>query len=82
MPLQDDLCEALSTESQRDWRQLKPQGAINLTADMHYLSAAKVPEIRFAAESGQRHTSIEPEMFPYGSNAFTASSTIAKGEST
>ncbi|HEY2147629.1 MAG TPA: hypothetical protein VGH32_06810, partial [Pirellulales bacterium] len=65
VPLQDDLCEALSPQSQRVWRQLKPQGSINLTADMHYLSAAKVPEIRFTASPFEGTVSIEPEMFRY-----------------
>ena len=60
VPLQDDLCEALNAQSQRVWKQLKPQGAINLTADMHYLTATKMPEIQFAAEPVDETTSIEP----------------------
>ena len=65
VPLQDDLCEALNAQSQRVWKQLKPQGAINLTADMHYLTAAKMPEIQFAARPVDDTTSIVPAMFPY-----------------
>ena len=65
VPLQDDLCEALNAQSQRVWKQLKPQGAINLTADMHYLTAAKMPEIQFAASPVNDTTSIVPAMFPF-----------------
>jgi hypothetical protein len=65
VPLQDDLCEALNAQSQRVWKQLKPQGAINLTADMHYLTAAKMPEIQFKARPVDDTISIEPAMFPF-----------------
>jgi hypothetical protein len=65
VPLQDDLCEALNPQSQRVWHQLKPQGAINLSADMHYLSAAKIPELQFSASPVEGTVSIEPEMFRY-----------------
>ncbi|HEV3415772.1 MAG TPA: hypothetical protein VG056_03130, partial [Pirellulales bacterium] len=65
VPLQDDLCEALNPQSQRAWKQLNPRGAINLKADLHYLTATKTPEIQFRAEPVDETTSIEPVMFPY-----------------
>jgi len=61
----DDLREALNAQSQRVWRQLKPQGAINLTASLDYLTAAKTPKIEFAARPVDDTTAIEPAMFPY-----------------
>ncbi|HEV2973002.1 MAG TPA: AsmA-like C-terminal region-containing protein [Pirellulales bacterium] len=65
VPLQDDLCEALNAQSQRAWKQLNPHGAINLKAELHYLTASKTPEIQFRAEPVDETTSIEPVMFPY-----------------
>ncbi len=65
IPLLNDLCEALNAQSQRVWRQLKPQGAVNFTADMHYLTAGKTPDLNFTAQPVDETVSVEPEMFPY-----------------
>ncbi len=63
--LQDELRDALQPGAQRVWNQLRPQGAINLTADVHYLSAARKSEIVIRAEPVGDTASIEPVTCPY-----------------
>jgi hypothetical protein len=63
--LQDELREALQPQAQRMWGQLRPQGAINLSTDVHYLSATHKPEIFVRAEPVGDTTSLEPAQFPY-----------------
>lgn len=63
--LQDELREALQPPAQRLWSQLRPQGAINLSTDIHYLSATHKPEIFVRAEPVGDSASLEPAQFPY-----------------
>ncbi len=65
VPLQEDLRDSLPPSAQRVWNQLKPQGAIHLTSDVHFLSAEKKPDVRFRAEPVDETTSIAPVFFPY-----------------
>ncbi len=63
--LQDELRDALHPPVQRLWNQLKPQGAMNVTPDLHFLSLPGKPEIHVSAEPVGDTASIEPTLFPY-----------------
>lgn len=65
VPLQDELRDCLSAQSASLWRQLQPQGAIDVVTDLHYLSATKTADIHVRADPLNDTCSLEPAAFPY-----------------
>jgi hypothetical protein len=65
IPLQDELRECLSSQSASLWKQLQPQGAIDLVTDVRYVSATKTTDIHVRAEPVNDTCSLQPAAFPY-----------------
>jgi hypothetical protein len=65
IPLQDELRDCLSPQSVSLWKQLQPQGAIDLWTDVRYVSAAKTTDIQVRVEPVKDVCSLQPAAFPY-----------------
>ncbi len=66
IPLNEDLRESLLLpEQQKMWADLRPQGRINLTAQVQHQTGQKKPVIHIDVRSHQQSVSIEPIFFPY-----------------
>jgi hypothetical protein len=65
VPLGEDLCDALSPHIQQVWRDLRPRGTVDLTAEVHYLSGPNTFRVTACARPQPDSTSIEPAQFPY-----------------
>ena len=65
IPLQDELRDCLSGQAASLWKQLQPQGAIDLVTDVNYVSAAKTTDIHVRAEPVSDACSLQPAAFPY-----------------
>jgi len=65
VPLDEELRGALQPNVQRVWDGLRPQGAIDLTADVHYRCAQKNLSVGVTARPQPGCTSIEPVQFPF-----------------
>jgi len=64
VPLEEELRDALRPNLQQLWSTLKPQGMVDLTAEVTYWSGDDRLSVGFRAEPRQ-DTSIEPVAFPY-----------------
>ncbi len=65
MPLDQELHNALAPNIQQAWNDLKPQGMVDLTAQICYLSEQKQLSLGVCVEPKSETTSIEPVHFPY-----------------
>lgn len=65
IPLQDELRDCLSPQSATLWKQLQPQGSIDLVTEVRYVSAAKTTDIHVRAEPVNDTCSLQPAAFPY-----------------
>jgi len=65
VPLEEELCQALSPAPQGAWRRLRPTGAVNFTAEVRYLTAEKKFSINLRAQPCAQTVSIKPIGFPY-----------------
>ena len=65
VPLGEDLCDALGPHFQQVWRDLRPRGTVDATADIRYLSASNTFSVGVCAQPQPDNTSIEPVQFPY-----------------
>ncbi len=63
--LGDDLRGALSPPMQRAWGDLRPQGYVDLDADIHYVSADRDLTLAVDLRPQPETVSIEPVHFPY-----------------
>ncbi|NUQ65678.1 MAG: hypothetical protein HUU20_24675, partial [Pirellulales bacterium] len=64
VPLEEELRDALRPNLQQLWNSLKPQGMVDLTAEVTYLSSEERLSVALRAEP-REDTSIEPATFPY-----------------
>ena len=69
VPLETELRDALRPAMQRIWTDLRPQGAIGLSADVRYRTADRRLDVSVRGEAAPDQTampvSIEPVYFPY-----------------
>jgi hypothetical protein len=65
VPLEEELRDALQPGVRRVWNELKPRGAVDLTAQVRYLSDNKQFNVTVRVEPLAETTSIEPVALPY-----------------
>lgn len=65
VPLEESLRDALSPHIQQVWRDVRPRGTVDLTAEIRYLSEAKTFGVSVRVEPQRESASIEPVHFPY-----------------
>ena len=65
VPLEGELRDALQPDMRELWALLKPQGIIDITADVHYLAQSKQLDVTVGAEPRSEICSLEPVQFPY-----------------
>lgn len=65
VPLEEELRDALPANVQRAWNNLRPQGMIDLAAEVHYLPEQKKLALGVTAYPKGDSTSIEPVHLPY-----------------
>jgi hypothetical protein len=65
VPLGEDLCDALPPNIQQVWRDLRPRGAIDVTAEIRYLSGPNTFSVGVCVQPQPDSTSIEPVSLPY-----------------
>jgi len=65
VPLEEELRDALSPHIQQVWRDLRPQGLVDLTAEVRYLPEQKKFNIGVQVQPQRETASIEPVHFPY-----------------
>jgi len=63
--LDDNLRDALSPHIQQVWRDLRPQGRVDLTAEVRYAAETNQFSVGVRAQPQPQSTSIEPVHFPY-----------------
>jgi hypothetical protein len=63
--LEDELRDALPAPVQKVWRDLRPQGSVNLRADVGYITGRKTPDIQVYIDRIDEQASLEPVAFPY-----------------
>ncbi len=64
VPLDDNLFYALQPPVQETWRQLRPTGSINLTAEVRHRVGQGKPNIGVVIQPGP-HSSLRPAFFSY-----------------
>lgn len=64
VPLDDNLFYALQPPVQEAWRQLRPTGAVNLTAEVRHLVGQGKPSVGVVIQPGP-HSSVRPAFFSY-----------------
>ncbi|MFO0900145.1 MAG: hypothetical protein U0836_22145 [Pirellulales bacterium] len=65
IPLDNDLRDALRPGQQQTWNALRPQGQVNLTADIRYETGTRALSVGVVARPLADTVSIEPAGFPY-----------------
>jgi len=65
VPLEEELRDALRSDIQRAWNNLRPRGTVDLTADVHYLPAERKLSVGVTAYPQSDSASIEPVHFPF-----------------
>ncbi|MFW6124672.1 MAG: hypothetical protein ACOC46_00880, partial [Pirellulales bacterium] len=65
VPLEQELREALKPTHQRLWEEVRPRGAVDLTAEVDYLSAGRRLNVTTHIWPQPETASIEPVRFPY-----------------
>jgi hypothetical protein len=65
VPLDQELHNALAPNIQQAWNDLRPQGMVDLTAQISYLSEQKQLSIGVSVVPKSETASIEPVHFPY-----------------
>ncbi len=63
--LEEELRDALPRAMQQVWDDLRPQGAVDLQADVRYESGQEHPEVVVRAWPRGQSVSIQPVAFPY-----------------
>lgn len=63
--LNQELREALRPNMQQFWDDLHPHGAVDLKAEVHYLSGSNHFSVALQAQPQTENTWIEPAYFPY-----------------
>ena len=65
LPLDEELCHALSPHLQKVWRDLRPRGMVDVAAEIRYLPERHQVSLGVWASPQPQCTSIEPVAFPY-----------------
>lgn len=65
VPLEEELRDALPPAMQQVWNDLRPQGVVDLQADVRYESGREHPEVVVRAWPRGQGVSIQPVPFPY-----------------
>jgi hypothetical protein len=65
VPLDDELCHALSPHMQQVWCDLRPRGVVDVAAEIRYLPEQRQMSVAAWAQPQPQCTSIEPISFPY-----------------
>jgi hypothetical protein len=65
VPLHEDLRNALSPHIQQVWNDVRPRGAVDVQADVRYLSGENTFSVGVRAQPQRDNSSIEPVRFPY-----------------
>ncbi len=65
VPLEEELRNALNPAARQLWNDLRPQGRVDLTAEVTYLFASRQLGLRARFKPVAEITSIEPVAFPY-----------------
>jgi hypothetical protein len=82
VPLDKELHDALAPNIQQAWDDLKPQGMVDLTAQICYLAEQKQLSLAVCAEPKSETASIEPVHFPYLMNRLQGTLTYRDGRVT
>ncbi len=65
VPLEEELRDALPPAMQQVWNDLRPQGVVDVQADVRYESGREQPEVVVRAWPRGQGVSIQPVPFPY-----------------
>ena len=65
VPLEEELRDALPPAMQQVWNDLRPQGAVDLQADVRYETGREHPEVVVRVRPRGQGVSIQPVPFPY-----------------
>jgi hypothetical protein len=65
VPLEDELRDAMPPAMRQVWKELKPRGIVDLTAEMRYLDTTRQLNLAVRAEPRSETASLEPLHFPY-----------------
>ena len=65
IPLDDELRNSMPTHLQNVWRQIKPNGVVNLMSRIRFLPATKKLGLVVEADLSKNGIEVEPEFFPY-----------------
>lgn len=65
IPLDDELRNAMPAHLRNVWRQIKPNGVVDLTTQIRYLPAVRQLNLVVDADLSKNGIVIEPEFFPY-----------------
>jgi hypothetical protein len=65
VPLDEELRKALRPGQQQVWLALRPRGAVDFAADIHYVPETEEVKVELRAEPHSEITSVEPVDFPY-----------------
>jgi len=80
VPLEKELCDALSPHMQRVWFALRPRGAIDLPrAEVRYFPETHQLNLRVEARPQRDSASVEPVFFPYRLDRIEGAWTYVKG---
>ncbi|MBS0211273.1 MAG: hypothetical protein JSS27_20195 [Planctomycetes bacterium] len=80
--LEDELRDALTPAARQLWLDLKPQGTVNVAADVRVLPGGQPVQLFIRAEPAADNVSIEPARFPYRMDNIHGVFTIADGRAT
>lgn len=65
VPLEEELRDALQMNMQQVWNDLRPQGTVDLKAEIHFAAAQSKLEVELRVWPRGENTAIQPVCFPY-----------------
>ena len=65
VPLEEEFCNALGPNIQQLWRDLRPRGAADFSAEVRYLPERRQFSVALRAQPQRDSTSLDPLRFPY-----------------
>jgi hypothetical protein len=65
VPLEEELRDALPPAMRQVWDDLRPQGAVDLDVEVHYLTGQEKLDVGLRAWPREDRVSIQPVCFPY-----------------
>jgi len=65
IPLDDDLLQAVPASVRQAWKEIRPRGHVDLTAEVYHATGFVKPSIRVVVRPRPESATIEPQFFPY-----------------